>query len=626
MNAERRAQNVELRKRSASACLFLNSTFCALRSAFMLFVLFTLSVQGANHLTGAKSPYLLQHANDPIDWYPWSPEALAAAKSQNKPIFLSIGYSTCHWCHVMARESFSDAEIGKLLNASFIAIKVDREERPDIDSVYVAAARVFTGEAGWPLNALLTPDGKPFFAASYLLNDKLRALLERTATSWQEQRATFDATGEMVAQTLRASIAGDEPLTASVLQRGYAQLAERFDAEHGGFLPAPKFPAPHQLMFLLRYWRRSGDANALAMVETTLHAIRAGAIYDARNLGVHRYTSDAAWQEPHYEKMLYDQALLALACIEAWQATGKPFYRDTARELFTYVLRDLRAPDGTFYSAHDADVRTRRDEKILTDWNGLMIAALAAGASAFDDPAYAEAATRAARVLTKAPIRHAGGAPYLDDYAFLVWGLLNLYEATFDVRWLEQALTLERDALRRFRGPDALFYITANDAEPLLVRPRELTDGPLPSGNSVQLLNLIRLGRITADPSWQQHADALMHAASDAVSLAPSQSTALLSAVDFALGPSYEIVLAGTAIRPFQRALNTAFVPNKVVLHRPAGTAASIIAIASYTALQKPLRGKATAYVCTNYVCRLPVVDPRDMLAAIRPVLPIRDQ
>ena len=585
--------------------------FCLLQFAFVLS-----PANAANHLTGAKSPYLLQHANDPIDWYPWSPEALAEAKKQNKPIFLSIGYSTCHWCHVMAKESFSDAEIGKLLNAGFIAIKVDREERPDIDSVYVAAARVFTGEAGWPLNAILTPDGKPFFAASYLPKDKLRALLEQTAVTWRDQRATLDATGEMVAQTLRASIAGNEPLTADVLRRGYEQLAARFDAKNGGFLPAPKFPAPHQLMFLLRYWRRGGDAKALAMVETTLKAIRGSAIYDARAFGVHRYVSDAAWREPHYEKMLYDQALLALACIEAWQATGKPLYRDTARELFTYVLRDLRAPDGTFYSAHDADVRTRRDEKILTDWNGLMIAALAAGASAFDEPSYAEAAVRSARVLTKGPLRHAGAAPFLDDYAFLIWGLLNLYEATFDVRWLEQALVLERESIRRFRGKDGLFYITANDAEALLVRPRELTDGALPSGNSVQLLNLIRLARITADPAWQQHADALMRAASDTVSMAPSQSTAFLSAVDFALGPSYEIVLAGNDVRAFQRVLATTFVPNKVVLH--AGPA--IVAIAPYTALQKPLRGKATAYVCTDYVCRLPVTDAAAIRGALAPL------
>jgi uncharacterized protein YyaL (SSP411 family) len=585
------------------------------RLALLVVLLTALPALPQNRLAVSKSPYLLQHANDPIDWYPWSPEALAKAKKQNKPIFLSIGYSTCHWCHVMAKESFADAEIGKLLNASFIAIKVDREERPDIDSVYVAAARVFTGEAGWPLNAILTPDGKPFFAASYLPKDKLRALLEQTAVTWRDQPSTLDATGEMIAQTLRASIAGHEPLTADILRRGYDQLAARFDATNGGFLPAPKFPAPHQLMFLLRYWRRTGDAKALAMVETTLRAIRGSAIYDARAFGVHRYVSDAAWREPHYEKMLYDQALLAMACIEAWQATGKPFYRDTARELFTYVLRDLRAPDGTFYSAHDADVRTRRDEKILTDWNGLMIAALATGASAFDEPAYAEAAVRAAGVFTRGPLRHAGAAPFLDDYAFLIWGLLNLYEATFDVRWLEQALVLSRESIRRFRAVDGLFYITGSDAEALLVRPRELTDGALPSGNSIQLLNLIRLARITADPTWQQHADALMRAASDAVSLAPSESTAMLSAVDFALGPSYEIVLAGSDVRAFQRVLAATFVPNKVVLH----AAPSIVAIAPYTALQKPLRGKATAYVCTDYVCRLPVTDAAAMRAALAP-------
>ena len=568
-----------------------------------------------NRLATSKSRYLLQHANNPVDWYPWGTEAFEAAKKANKPIFLSIGYSTCHWCHVMEKESFADPEVAKLMNDAFIAIKVDREERPDLDSVYLTVTRTLTGDAGWPNNVVLTPDGKPFFAAAYLPREKFKALIPRLAGMWREQREHVAASAEMITSALRTAPVAGETLTAGVLAAGYRQLATRFDATNGGFLPEPKFPMPHHVMFLLRYARRTGDAKALAMAETTLTSMRAGALWDRTGFGFHRYASDAAWREPHYEKMLYDQALLAMAYLEAFQKTGRKEYASTAREIFTYVLRDLRAPSGAFFAAQDADERyytaadrsklpkPGRDEKILSDWNGLMIAALSLGAVVLDEPKYAEAATRAAEAVHAKPRR------FLDDYSFLVWGLLNLYEATFDVRWLQRAIALEAEAVALFRDQSGRFYITPADGEALLVRPRETGDGAIPSGNSVQLMNLVRLARITAKPEYETYANELVRAAADEVSLAPSTATYFLSALDFLLGPSFEIVLSGNKPDALRRAVFANFVPNKVVVHRPPGEAPAIVALAPYTELQLPIGGKATAYVCTNYACKLPVTE-----------------
>jgi uncharacterized protein YyaL (SSP411 family) len=577
---------------------------------------------GPNRLAKEKSRYLLQHATNPVDWYPWGDEAFARAKRENKPLFLSVGYSTCHWCHVMERESFSDPEIARLMNEAFVSIKVDREERPDLDSVYLAVTRTLTGEAGWPNNVVLTPDGKPFFAASYIPKEKFRALIPRLASMWSEQRERVAASAEMVTKSLQGALTSEgETLGRDVLDRGYQQLLVRFDAKHGGFLPEPKFPTPHHLMFLLRQWRRTGGAKALEMVEVTLRSMRGSRLWDARGLGFHRYASDADWSEPHYEKMLYDQALLALAYLEAYQATKKEEYAQVARDIFTYVLRDLRSPGGAFFAAQDADERyytaadrtklekPGRDEKIIADWNGLMIAALAYGASVLGEPSYATAATRAADAV------YAKRRPFLDDHAFLVWGLLNLYEATFDVRHLERAIALTAESIRLFHDADGRFYITPNDAAPLLVRPPETGDGAIPSGNSVQLMNLIRLARMTARPEYDQYAKDLVRASSDEVSLAPSTATHFLSALDFLLGPSYEIVLSGRDVGELNRAVVTPFVPNKVVLHRPPGASPPIVKIAPYTLEQRPIAGKATAYVCTNYMCRLPVTNPTKVWA-----------
>ena len=565
-----------------------------------------------NRLSASKSRYLLQHASNPVDWHPWSEEALAKARKENKPVFLSIGYSTCHWCHVMEKESFADPEIAKLMNEAFVSIKVDREERPDLDSVYLAVTRALTGDAGWPNNVILTPDGKPFFAASYIPKEKFRALIPRLSAMWLEQRDRVVANAEMITRTLQAKpVAGDE-LTAEVLEKGFRQLASRFDAKHGGFLPEPKFPTPHHLMFLLRYWHRTKDAKALEMAEATLGAMRAGPLWDARDGGFHRYSTNADWSEPHYEKMLYDQALLAVAYLEAFQATRKPEYAETAKAIFAFVLRDLRSPSGAFYAAMDADeayyrgtkkAKPGRDEKLIADWNGLMIAALAYGANVLDEPQYADAATRAADAVV------AKRRPFLDDHAFLVWGLLNLYEATFDVRHLEKAIAVNDEASRLFRDSSGRYYITPADAEALLVRPREVGDGAIPSGNSVQLMNLVRLSRITADEKYETQARELMRASSDEVSLAPVASTGLLNALDFSLGPSFEIVLSGDDVAAMRRAVFAPFVPNKVVVHRPSGSS-PITRIAPYTAEQRAIGGKATAYVCTNYACKLPVTDP----------------
>jgi uncharacterized protein len=589
-----------------------------------------------NRLSTEKSRYLLQHATNPIQWFPWGEEAFQSARDQNRLIFLSIGYSTCHWCHVMERESFSDPEIGSLMNHDFVAIKVDREERPDVDSTYMAVARKLMDDPGWPLNIILTPEGKPFFAAAYMSKERLTTLLPRIASTWREHPEQILAPASLVMQSLEVGpVAADAALDAGTLTTAFEQLASRFDPKNGGFLPAPKLPAGHQLMFLLRYWRRTSEPRALAMVETTLDRMRDGAMYDRVDFGFHRYSVDAAWKEPHHEKMLYDQAILALTYLEGHQATGKQTYARTAREIFQYVLQNLRSPEGAFYSAQDADERyysvadrtklprPARDEKILADWNGLMIAALSQGALVLDEKVYATHAKRAAdSILTTLRgkdgrlLHQAGRNGYLDDYAFLVWGLLNLYEATFEARYLDAAIALESDALRQFSDGQGRFYLTSGDAEAMLVRPRETGDGAMPSGNSVQLMNLIRLARITMKPEYETAARDLLRATADEVTLAPSTAAHLMSGLDFFLGPSFEVVLAGDPLDGLLRAVHTPFAPNKVVLRSDAATHR----IAPFTEMQTAIDGKPMAYVCTNHLCRLPTGDPMKVLAALLPL------
>ncbi len=687
-----------------------------------------------NRLIHEKSPYLLQHAYNPLDWYPWGEEAIKKARQEDKPIFLSIGYSTCHWCHVMEKESFEDEEIARLMNEVFVSIKVDREERPDIDRLYMSVCQILTGSGGWPLTILMTPDRKPFFAGTYFPRESrfgrigLYELSLRIKDMWTKQRNELRISADKIVAALQQetlSPSKEEP-GEDVLKSAYEQFAGIYDEKHGGFGNAPKFPSPHNLTFLLRYWKRYKDDKALAMVENTLQAMRRGGIYDHIGFGFHRYSTDTEWLVPHFEKMLYDQALLAIAYIEAYQATGKEEYRKTAQEIFAYVLRDMTSPAGGFYSAEDADsegeegkfylwdkesiqhilnmdseliirvfnvkengnfmeqgeeqrtgrnilhlkkslpeisadlkvseqdleerlekargklftarekrIHPHKDDKILVDWNGLMISALARGAQAFNNPEYAEAAARSADFILKNMLRPDGGLLHryrdgeaavsglLDDYAFLVWGLLDLYEATFKVSYLEMAMELNSYLLKHFRDEKSGgFYFTPDTEEVLLIRQKESYDGALPSGNSVAMLNLLRLGRITANSDLEDKAANIGRSFFENIKQLPSAHSQLLAAVDFGLGPSYEVVIAGSSnakdTKSILKALGKNFAPNKVVILRPAEQESpDIVRLAKFTGELSSIKGKATAYVCLNYSCQLPTTDINKMLKLI---------
>ncbi len=678
---------------------------------------------GSNRLIHEKSPYLLQHANNPVDWFPWGPEAFEKAERENKPIFLSIGYSTCHWCHVMEQESFEDPEVARLMNETFVSIKVDREERPDIDMLYMTVAQLMTGGAGWPLTIVMTPTKEPFFAATYIpkeTNSQLVGMLDfipRVKAFWSNEQTKVRDSVAKINQALQHVLSGTsgEELDESTLQAAFNELASRFDHRYGGFGGAPKFPTPHNLLFLLRYWRRSGDGEALQMVEKTLEQMRLGGMYDHIGYGFHRYSTDSQWRVPHFEKMLYDQALLAQAYTEAYQATAKKDYAEVAEEIFSYVLRDMTAPEGGFYSAEDADsegsegkfyqwtegeikqvldgdelelavtlfniksegtnilymsqpiqnlaagmgmsvadlqnkldiirqklfryreerIHPHKDDKILTDWNGLMIAALAKGARVFNKPEYALAAERAVNFVTNNMMTSEGWLlhryrdgeaavlAYVDDYTFFIHGLLELYETTFDPTYLQQAITLNEDLLERFWANDGAFYFTANNAESLLVRQKEISDGAIPSGNSVAMLNLLRLGRITADPSLEVKAVAIGRVFADTVNRMPSAHSQLMVAVDFAIGPSYEIVIVGRSgaadTDDILAQLSKRFIPNKVVILRPAEDKKHLInEIAPFVRHYEMMNDKATVFVCVNYACALPTTEVNTMLELLK--------
>jgi len=689
-----------------------------------------------NKLISEKSPYLLQHARNPVEWYPWGPEAFERAQKEDKPVFLSIGYSTCHWCHVMEEESFEDPQVAQLMNQTFVCIKVDREERPDIDNVYMTLCQMMTGRGGWPMTIIMTPDKRPFFATTYIPKETrfgqtgMKELIPGIRALWEGRREELFSSAEQIAGALD-QIASESPgtpggeLGEGVLKTAYDQLSQNFDTQYGGFGTAPKFPIPHNLMFLLRYWRRTGDERPLEMVEKTLHGMRRGGIYDHVGFGFHRYSTDSRWFLPHFEKMLYDQALLAMAYTETYQATedGEE-YEQTAREIFTYVLRDMTDPKGGFYSAEDADsegeegkfylwkhdevghilsqeeadlitavfnieregnfieeatgrktggnilylkkplreiasdltmplnelhhklegaraklldARERRDhphkdDKVLTDWNGLMIAALAKGAQVFDEPLYEEAARRAADFILTSMVdtkgrlyhRYRDGdhaiAGFLDDYAFLTWGLIELYETTFETNYLESALALNAVMLHHFwDGDRGGFFFTADDADTILTRKKEVYDGAVPSGNAVAMLNLLRLARLTAQPELEDKAAHLSRAFSSAISQSPGAHTQWMVALDFARGPSYEVVIVGDPqaedTKAMLRTLREAFVPNKAVILRPPGTETpDITRLAEFSKDLSSLNNKATAYVCRNFRCELPATEPQQML------------
>ena len=689
-----------------------------------------------NRLADEQSPYLRQHKDNPVDWYPWGEDAFQKAKEEDKPIFLSIGYSTCHWCHVMEEESFEDEEVAELMNDTFVSIKVDREERPDVDTIYMNVCQMMRGQGGWPLTVLLTPDRKPFYAATYLPKEGrfqqmgMVDLVPRIKKMWENERDQLLEDADEVTNLLQRSVdegGGTEAPDEQTLQEAYRQLSRQFDDTHGGFGSAPKFPSPHNLLYLLRHWKRTGETRALEVVTETLDQMRLGGVYDQVGYGFHRYSTDERWLLPHFEKMLYDQAMHVLAYTEAYQATGADRYEQTAREVLTYVQRDLQAPEGGFYSAEDADslneegereegafyvwstdeieslfdeetaalvidlfnmedegnyqeestgqltgknvlhldrsleaeaeqrgmsteelrqtlddVRAtllrRRDErprpglddKVLTDWNGLLIAALARAARTFDAPDYEDAAVDAAgflldtmrtdgRLLHRYREGEAAVDAHLDDYAFLTWGLIELYETTFDPQWLKAALELTDEALERFWDEeDGGFFLTASDGEELIVRPKEASDGAMPSGNSVQLSNLLRLARMTGRTEWAERAEALSTWAGRQARSRPTGFTALLAGTQFALGGSREIVVAGDAEADDTQALldtvRSVYDPFSVVLHRPAGEQPPIADLAPFTAAQTPAGdGTAQAYVCRDFQCEAPTTDPAEL-------------
>jgi uncharacterized protein YyaL (SSP411 family) len=689
----------------------------------------------ANRLAGEQSPYLLQHAHNPVDWHPWGPEAFERAAREDKPVFLSIGYATCHWCHVMERESFESDEIARLLNEHFVAIKVDREERPDVDHVYMTVCQALTGSGGWPLTVMLTPAKEPFFAGTYFPPEGrfgrpgLRELLIQIASAWDGQRdRVLEAAGKITAAVRDEfeGSPGDAP-GREVLLRAFEQMHARFDEEHAGFGSSPKFPTAHQLSFLLRWWKRTGDGRALDMVERTIRSLRRGGIYDQVGFGIHRYATDRAWKIPHFEKMLYDQALLLVAVVECAQATGNRFYAAVAREIVTYVLRDLTGADGAFLCAEDADSegeegkyyvwtaeelrrilgdeelalvsavygireegnwidpahggltgtnilhmtgeiaeaahaagldpavagrrleaarvklfdarakRTRplRDDKVLASWNGLMIAAMARAAQVLGDPDYADAAARAAefvrqrltrddgRLLARWRAGDAAHLAYLDDYAFLAWGRLELYEATYEHEHLAEAIRLTEEMNRLFADEaQGGYFFTGEDGEPLLARAKEIYDGASPSGNAVAALVLLKLSRLTGDGSHEARAKRLFAAFAGRVSAMPSAHAQLLVALDFALGPAREITLAADLGDPRLLALVAAvrrpFVPNKIVHLRPArGDGGPLAALAPYVAAQVANDGAPTAYVCEGFACKQPVTDPAALAALL---------
>lgn len=598
-----------------------------------------------NRLSKEKSPYLLQHAYQPVNWFPWGEEAFEKARKEDKPVFLSIGYSTCHWCHVMAQESFEDDEVAGWLNDHYIAIKVDREERPDVDQLYMSACQAMTGQGGWPLTVLMTQDQKPFYAGTYFARDSQNGqpgildIISQVHQKWSEDRTEIldigDEIAEMVRQRANAASGGKEELSEETLHMAFELLGQAFDEEYGGFGDAPKFPNAPALLFLLRYYQRTGRQEALDMVEKTLASMHQGGLFDHIGYGFFRCSRDERWLAPYFEKMLYDNALLAFVYIEAFQVTDEQAYAEIAGKIFTYVLRDMVSEEGAFYSAEapgseDAEefymwtpeeiidvlgeedgelfcdvfdiqedgffeetslpnllgvsraafaqlqqidpvelekrIETSRlklfkhrlermtpplkDDKSLTAWNGLMIAALAKGAQVLQRQEYAEAASKAVKLVMDKLVRQdgrllaryrdqeAGILGYLDDYAFLVWGLLELYEATQESEYLQQAVDFTEEMLRLFRDEEnGGFYFSGCDGEELLARPKEILDGAMPSGNSVAALNLLRLASLTGEEKLLQLAQGHLKSFAEAVEQYPAGFPMYLTALDHALSP-----------------------------------------------------------------------------------------
>ena len=678
----------------------------------------TTPARPANRLAGETSPYLLQHAHNPVDWYPWGPEALARAKAERKPIFLSIGYSACHWCHVMEHESFEDPAIAALMNERFVNVKVDREERPDLDQIYMAAVQAMTSHGGWPMSVFLTPDLQPFYGGTYFPPTDSRGMpgfprvLLSVHEAWVDRREdVLKSAGEMTEhlRSMGSVPPGEGGLSVAVLDGAARALLDVFDARHGGFGSAPKFPHPMDLRVLLRQHARTGDAASLHALRLTLDKMGRGGIYDHLGGGFARYSTDARWLAPHFEKMLYDNALLTSTYLEAFQLTGDPRYAETARETIEYVLGRMTSPEGGIYSTEDADsegvegkfyvwslaeveavlgperartfaqvydvttagnweghnilnlprpldqaatqlgrdedalkadlkqdrenllaaregrVPPGKDTKVLTSWNGLMLAALAEGARVLKDERYLHAAEKAAGFLLDR-MRTADGRllhtyrdgqarlnAYLDDYSNLIDGLARLYEASGTPRWIEAALDLSRVMLDEFADPkDGGFFYTGASHETLIARQKDAYDNATPSGNAMAATALLRLGALTGRDDLTEDGRATLRSVQLVMEKAPSAAGQSLVALDFDLAPPREFaVIAGDEAGEFRTALEAIyahFLPHKVVAPASAEQALALAATVPLLAERAAREGHVTTYICERFACQAPVV------------------
>lgn len=677
-----------------------------------------------NRLVHEKSPYLLQHAHNPVDWFPWGEEAFEQARLENKPVFLSIGYSTCHWCHVMAHESFENEEIAALLNERFISIKVDREERPDLDTIYMRACQTMTGAGGWPLSVFLTPDKEPFFSGTYFPPQSLHGrpgfsdVIIQLHEQYVQDPDKIKRIGLQAIQALQPKLSKGGELGEADVHSCFHQLQQSFDSDHAGFGSAPKFPTPHNLMFLLRYQRWCDSDLALGMVTKTLDAMADGGIYDHLGFGFARYSTDRQWLAPHFEKMLYDNALLAIAYTEAWQVTGKPRYMTTAKEILDYVSRVMTAPQGGYYSAEDADsegeegkfyvwdkvqimevlgeeqgllfcavyniseagnfegknipnrigtnlekvanehnlppeqlkiklessrqklfkvreerIHPHKDDKILTAWNALMIVAHALAARAFGEEKYLESAKAAFAFIQEHLIiddrlmarwregeaRHKG---YLDDYAFMLWACLELYSAALDLRYLKMARELVQTMDELFWDEKVGgYFFSGSDSEELVIRPKEIYDGAMPSGNSVAARELLRLARLTGEARYEERANQVVAAFSGQVKHYAASHTQLMQAVLFGLFPGKEVVVLGKRededTRKVLAALQRKFLPEVCWLFTQ--DPQELAEIAPFVAALKPVTG-TSVHICQNYACSRPETDMERAIERVCPV------
>jgi uncharacterized protein YyaL (SSP411 family) len=681
-----------------------------------------------NRLAHETSPYLLQHQNNPVDWYPWGAEALDRAKREQMPIFLSIGYSACHWCHVMEHESFESEAIAAELNKHFVCIKVDREERPDLDQIYMNAVQLLTGRGGWPMSVFLTPDLKPFYGGTYWPPEPRHGMpgfdqvIAAVAKAWDENREGVLETSERLTQEL-ARVSQQEnangELSGTLLTNAVGYYRQTYDRTYGGFGGAPKFPAPMSLRVLMRHWHRRQDQFALDMVTGTLNRMAAGGIYDHLGGGFARYSVDARWLVPHFEKMLYDNAQLVVAYLEAFQITANEEYARVVSETLDYVLRDMTDAAGGFYSTEDADsegvegkfyiwtpeqleavlgveaaatfgkvydvteagnfeesnilnlpksleqqaqllgrdvadlraelgesrkqlfaareqrIHPHKDDKVITAWNGLMIEAFAAAGATLGESRYLDASRRAADFVQQ-KLRRADGrllhtwrkgeakfAGFLDDYTYLACGLIALYEATGESRYLEQAIADMETVLTRFAEEgEGGFYYTADDQEQLLVRNKEFADNAVPSGNALAALALVKLAKLTGDERYLSAAEQTMQASVELMKRYPSGTAQMLQAVDLYLGPTYEIVFAGDEKTESHEAvadLQRRFLPNKVLAY---------VGKDSPTALGDLIKGKAmlgdvpTLYICEGFTCQAPAQGSEEIAHALDGLVP----